>query len=180
MAEFQLSDSVVLRSLKPEDADELYDLIDADRPQLARWMPWAGTQTPEGTREFIRTAIKQERDANGFQVALVRAGAIAGVLGFHGIDRENASTTLGYWLASESQGRGLMSAAVNLLIDHAFERWNLHRVEIRAAPDNHRSRALAKRLGFHEEGVLRGAERWGEEYRDLVSYSLLATDPRPR
>jgi ribosomal-protein-serine acetyltransferase len=54
--------------------------------------------------------------------------------------------------------------------------WNLHRVEIQAAVDNRRSRAIPERLGFREEGVRREAERIGERYNDLAVYAMLASE----
>ena len=167
-----------LRPLTPGDADELHALVDSNRSRLIRWMPWAAEQTREGTAAFIRRAIDQEEANDGFQRAVIAGGAIAGTVGFHRIDRDNLSTSIGYWLGQEYQGRGLMTAAVKELIDHAFSIWGLHRVELRIAPDNERSRALAARLGFSEEGLLREAERFGDEYRDLLMYSLLADEWR--
>jgi ribosomal-protein-serine acetyltransferase len=176
MPRFQVSESTFLRPLEERDADELYALVDENRSYLARWMPWAEAQMLQGTGEFIRSAIKQEEDGNGFQVALVADRAIVGLLGYHGIDDENSITRIGYWLAEERQGAGLITAAVRLLVAHAFDEWGLNRVEIRAAPDNHRSRAIPERLGFHQEGVLRQAERFGDGYRDFVLYSILASE----
>ncbi|HXV53145.1 MAG TPA: GNAT family protein [Solirubrobacterales bacterium] len=180
MPRFELADDVHLRSLEPGDADELYRLVDANRDHLARWMPWAPGQTREGVVAFIDESIAQERESDGFQVALVAGSAIAGVLGLHRLDRDNRSTSLGYWLARSAQGRGLMTRAVARLIDHGFGELGLHRLQIRAAPDNPRSRAIPERLGFTEEGLLRGAERFGGQYRDLVLYSLLAPEWRGR
>jgi ribosomal-protein-serine acetyltransferase len=68
-----------------------------------------------------------------------------------------------------------MTRAVKALIDHAFGELGLHRVEIRAAAENRRSRAIPERLGFEQEGILREAERVGERYQDLVVYGLLAS-----
>jgi hypothetical protein len=52
--------------------------------------------------------------------------------------------------------------------------WDLNRVEIHAATENRRSRAIPERLGFRQEGVLRDYERVGDRYVDIVVYSLLA------
>jgi ribosomal-protein-serine acetyltransferase len=179
MSRFELSDDVHLRPLEEADADELYRLIDDNRSHLAPWMPWAAEQTLDGTAEFIRSAIAQEKSDDGFQVALEVGGAIAGVLGYHGVERKNLVATIGYWLASDRQGTGLITAAVAVLVSHAFDVWGLHRVEIRAAPNNTRSRAIPERLGFRAEGLLREAERFGElEFRDQVLYSILASEWR--
>ena len=120
MPRFELSDGVELRSLTEADVKELYALIEANRSYLAPWMPWAAGQTAHGTAEFVRKSIKQEADDDGFQVAVIVDGAIAGVLG-HELDRENRTTTIGYWLAEDQQGRGLMTAAVKRLLGHAFD-----------------------------------------------------------
>ena len=176
MPRFELSDGVQLRPLTEADVQELYALIEANRSYLAPWMPWAAGQTVDGTAEFVRKSIKQEADDDGFQVAVIVDGAIAGVLG-HEVDRENRTTTIGYWLAEDQQGRGLMTAAVKRLLEHAFDELRLNRVGIEVAPNNPRSRALAERLGFREEGVLREAERFADDdYRDLVLYSMLASE----
>jgi ribosomal-protein-serine acetyltransferase len=168
-----LGDGASLRPVQAGDADELDALVEANREYLARWMPWAPAQTRESTRDFIDTAIAQQAAENGFQAVLVVDGAIAGVFGYHGIDRVHHRTTLGYWLAEAAQGRGLATRAVAALIDHAFGEWGLHRVEIRAAVDNAPSRAVCERAGLTFEGELREAERVGGRYHDLAVYSVL-------
>ena len=165
-----------LRRLEETDADELYRLIEANREYLARWLPWAAALTFEGSVEFIRTVRRQEASNDGFQAALVSEGKIVGIAGFHSVNWPHRSTTIGYWLAEGHQGRGLMSRAVRALVDHAFGVWDLHRVEIQAAVDNHRSRAIPERLGFREEGVRREAELIGDRYHDLVVYAILAPE----
>ncbi len=69
-----------------------------------------------------------------------------------------------------------MTAAARALIEHAFSVWGLHRVEIRAGAENHRSQAVARRLGFAQEGVLRHAERVGDRYVDHAVYAMLSDD----
>jgi ribosomal-protein-serine acetyltransferase len=58
-------------------------------------------------------------------------------------------------------------------VTYGFESMGLHRITIRAAPGNTRSRAIPERLGFVQEGVLREAGRVGEGYTDLVVYGVL-------
>jgi ribosomal-protein-serine acetyltransferase len=165
-----------LRRLNDGDADELYRLIDENRAHLASWLPWAADHTREATREFIRLSQRQAAANDGFQAALVCDGAIVGVAGFLGVNWPHGSTSIGYWLSERHQGRGLMTDAVRVLVGHAFGEWGLHRVEIRAATGNVRSRRIPERLGFREEGVVREAERIGERYNDLAVYGILARE----
>ena len=176
MMRFPLSDDAELRLLAESDAEELFALIDADRAHLRRWLPWAGAQDLEGTREFIRLTRRQLADDTGRTVAVVCDGAVAGVVGVEPLDWTHRSTSVGYWLGEDYQGRGLMTRAVRAVVDHAVSVWELNRIEIRAAVGNARSRAIPERLGFQEEGTLREAEIVGGTALDIVVYSMLASE----
>jgi ribosomal-protein-serine acetyltransferase len=174
----RVTDESELRLLEEADAEELYALVEANRDYLAAWLPWAAGQTLKGTREFIRKTRRQVDENDGFQGALFLDGQMVGAGGFVSVNWESRWTELGYWLAEEQQGRGLMTKTVSALVDHAFGEWDLNRVEIHAGAGNRRSRAIPERLGFQQEGVLREYERVGDRYIDIVVYSLLARERR--
>jgi len=176
MGLFEIADQTRLRLLEHRDAAELHALIEANQPYLARWLPWAAAQTPADTEEFIARTRAQLATNDGFQVAVVSAGEIAGVVGFHCVDWDNRRASIGYWLSEEHQGRGTATAAVRLLTEHALAVWDLERVEIRAAVDNRRSRAIPERLGFREEATMRKVERVGDRHLDCVIYSMVPAD----
>ena len=171
-----VTDTLQLRLLEEADADELYALIEADRAYLAEWLPWPAAQTLAATAEFIRKARRQLDAGGGLQGALVLDGRIVGAGGLLGIDWEARKTGIGYWLAEDHQGRGLMTRAVQAVTDYAFGELDLNRVEIQVGADNAKSRAIPERLGFRQEGVLRDYERVGDRYLDIVVYALLARD----
>lgn len=176
-AGWQIPGGSALRALEIDDAEELHALIEAERQHLAPWMPWAAAQTVDDTVAFLDRVRQQTQANDGFQLAVTRNDRIAGVIGHHGVDWSNRSTTIGYWLAAAEQGMGTMTEAVRALVDHAFSTWRLNRIEIRAASDNLRSLAIPRRLGFTYEGTLHQAERLGDRYVDLAVYSLLAERP---
>ena len=62
------------------------------------------------------------------------------------------------------------------MFDVAFAELGMHRVELLAATDNERSRAIAERLGMTFEGVRREAEELARGFVDLAMYSMLAQD----
>jgi ribosomal-protein-serine acetyltransferase len=167
----------LLRQLEEADADELHALIEHNRAELAKWMRWAQEQTPEQTRTFIRHSRASESDDSGLQRAIVAEVRIVGMVGLPEIDWANRSAEIGYWLDRAHRGRGIMTSAVDALVDHAFASLNLNRLEIRTDVENAASRAVAERLGFRYEGTLRQSYRVTDErYSDDAVYSLLASD----
>ena len=175
--EVDLGDDRSLRALEDADGDELFALIDANRAHLAAWMPFVGqTRGTADSLAFIRAARRQYEENRGLQLAVVQGEQIIGVAGFHAIDWTRRSTSIGYWLAADRQGAGTMTTAVSALLNHAFDRWELARVEIRAGVANQRSRAIPERLGFREEGVVRSAERIGTRVIDHVIYVMTARE----
>jgi ribosomal-protein-serine acetyltransferase len=175
----QLSDDIELRPLTAADLDEVHALVEANREHLAGWMPWAADQQRDGTENYLRAAEQKRERGEALDFAIVVDGRIAGCAGFPVIDPYARMGIIGYWLASEHEGRGLVTRAVSALIDHGFGELGLHRIQISAATDNVRSRAVPERLGFTQEGVLREAEEVAGRRQDLAVYGLLTSDPRP-
>jgi [ribosomal protein S5]-alanine N-acetyltransferase len=83
---------------------------------------------------------------------------------------------LGYWIDRSVAGRGHASLAVALACDHAFGPVGLHRLQADIRPENVRSQRLVERLGFQREGLLRRYLDIDGDWRDHVTYALLAED----
>lgn len=167
-----LGDGVEVRVLEPEDADEVFSLVDGDRERLREWMPWVdSTASPADTRAFIESARASQTDLDGLGIYV--DGAYAGGIGLR-VQPLNRHGEIGYWIGSAWEGRGLVTRACRALIRHAFDELNVHSVEIRVAPHNVRSRAIPERLGFTQEGVQREAGRTdGQGFVDLIVYGIL-------
>ena len=163
-----------VRQLAAGDLEELFALQCTNQAHLAPWMPWAQQLDRDQAAAFLAQADRQAARDDGVQCAITQSDRMVGVIGFHYVNRIHLATSIGYWLAAEAQGRGTMALALTTLVDYAFEAWGMHRVELRASVDNVRSRAVAQRLGFVHEGVLRQAERFDDRYADLDVLSELA------
>jgi ribosomal-protein-serine acetyltransferase len=165
-----LGDGIEVRFLEPRDAEEVFAVIDANRERLRPWMPWVDpTLGPADTRAFIE-GVRASGSEDGLGIYV--DGSYAGGIGLRA-DEVNGDSEIGYWIGAAHEGKGLVTRACRALIDRAFGDLGLHRVTIRAAPDNARSRAIPERLGFREEGVLREAGRAADGHHDLVVYGLL-------
>jgi ribosomal-protein-serine acetyltransferase len=172
-----IDDGAFVRTFTPDDAEELFALVEANRGRLEAWMPWAEkTRSVADQAVFIERGIASEHDleANGIWVH----GRVAGAIGLSVNPLVNAGE-LGYWIDAAHEGRGLVTRAARLFLDHAFGVLRLHRVALRAGVENRRSRAVAERLGFREEGVIRDGDRvGGGRYVDMVLYGLLEDEWR--
>ena len=155
-------------------AAELFALVDANRIYLRQWLPWLDANaSADDTRRFIKGALEQFAGNNGFQTAIVFKGQIVGMIGYHNIDWPNRSAGVGYWLAADFQGQGIISRACRFLTNYAFTALGLNRVEIRCAVGNHQSRAIPERLGFTTEGTIRQAEWLYDHFVDHIVYGML-------
>lgn len=85
------------------------------------------------------------------------------------------------WLGSVAQGTGINAEAKYLLFRHAFETWEVARVDLKTDARNTRSRAAIERVGAKFEGVLRNwSNSWapGETglLRDSAIFSIIASE----
>ncbi|MEP7365576.1 MAG: GNAT family protein [Acidobacteriota bacterium] len=166
-----------LRLLALRDADKVFALADANRAHLLQWLPWiAWTHSADDVRKFLRSALKQFSDGNGFHAGVWVDGSLAGCIGLHPVDWQNRNVALGYWIGSEWEGRGLVTAGVRAVTRYCFQDLALERVEIRAAPGNTRSRAVAERLGFTFEGTLRRVQIVDGRWLDNAVYSMVRNE----
>jgi ribosomal-protein-serine acetyltransferase len=176
----EVRDGFRLELVRRSHAGEFYGLLDRNRDHVGRWMAWVPEITgPESMLAWIRRCQRQLSAGRGFHLMLLVDGDLVGTVGLVEIDWANRATELGYWLGEEAQGRGLMTQACELVIKHVFDDLELHRVQIRCATGNTRSRAIPERLGFREEGILREAERLGDVFVDHVVYGRLRSDTPP-
>ena len=153
-----LNDDVKLSLSIPQYAEELFVLTYKNREFLKQWLPWLDAVTqPSDTREFIKAQLLRFQEGKALHVTIFYQDKIAGVLGCNSIDQENGIGHIGYWLAKDYNGKGIMTESVEDIVKLSFKYYLLNRVEIRRAVDNLKSRTIPERLGFQQEGVIRQA-----------------------
>jgi RimJ/RimL family protein N-acetyltransferase len=117
------------------------------------------------------------------------AGLLIAEVGLFTLGDGVRSGEVGYWCHPDARGRGVTTAAVRLVVQHAlaptdFGGLGLERVVMRIASRNAASRRVAVKAGFREVGLDRGAERLRDgTVDDFVRYDLLAgeqLEPPPR
>ena len=106
-------------------------------------------------------------------IADATSGDLLGSIGVHDVNPVDRRGNIGYWLAREARGRGIMTRAVTMLSKWAFENLGIDRIEIPVDSQNTASRAVAERAGYTFEGVLRSHTVIKGRRRDMAIYSLL-------
>jgi ribosomal-protein-serine acetyltransferase len=172
-----VDEDLELGLVEERHAEPLFAVIERHREHLRTWLAWPDrTHSVEDLLAWIRGALARFAANKGFAAGLWSNRTLCGVAAYQPIDWENWSVALGYYLAADCQGRGLMTRAVRALVTHAFTELGLNRVEIRCAVGNGKSRAIPLRLGFSEEGVVREAQWLNGRFVDHVIYGMLARD----
>jgi len=170
------SDEVVsLRPLRAEDAAAYVGAF-AEDPDLARRR---GLEREPDAPSFL--ADLQESVGDDFaELAIADAGgdALLGSVILHSLDWRHGHGELGYWLVPAARGRGLATRALRLALRWMFDDLGLERAEIVATPDNPASVAVARRLGFVQEGLLRKRDVERGERVDVVLLGLLREEWR--
>jgi ribosomal-protein-serine acetyltransferase len=168
---------VELRLLEERHAATLFATVDRNREYLAEWLPWVdATATADDSLAFIRATLEQFAQNNGFTAGIWIDGALAGVIGTHKINWLNRKVELGYWLAKEFRGRGIVTDSCRAAITHLFLELDLNRVEIHCAIQNAKSITIPRRLGFTLEGTMRESQLCQGRYQDLYVFGMLKRD----
>jgi ribosomal-protein-serine acetyltransferase len=136
------------------------------------------TQKVEDTQLFINSVTDNDELHQKAIYSIWVKEEFAGLIGFNDIDWTNKKAELGYWLAENMQGMGVISQCAQILINYAFNKLKLNRIQIKVAVGNEKSMAIPKRLGFQFEGVERNGEWIENQFHDLKIYSLLKSDPK--
>jgi ribosomal-protein-serine acetyltransferase len=180
-----VDDHISLRFIAPQHAEELAGVVDANRSHLARWLPWAtDSYAVEGVRAWIDVVTKGFGDRTELALSIVKDGAVVGGIGWtNWVTIDNAdwgmrssSADIGYWLAKDAEGQGIVTRATRSLIDYGFGEMQLQRITIRAEPENQRSWAVPERLGFQYEGTQRHVCYWKDRWVDHRCYAMLAKE----
>ncbi len=173
----RVGDELELRFPEPRLANHIYELVDANREHLGRWLPWCTPQyTEDGCESFMRDTIKIFADGQGLAMWIVDHGQLVGGIGNTRVNVADRSAEIGYWLAESAQGNGIVTRAARAMVDYSLIDMGLNRVMIYAALENARSQAVPERLGFDRVAVHRKAVHRQGKFVDDVQYAMLAED----
>jgi ribosomal-protein-alanine N-acetyltransferase len=173
---------VELHPLRRRDAAEWCRVRLANEDWLSPWEPsaplsWRDRHTPAAYRAMRRAVAHRARLGTSIPFVIRVDGRLAGQVTIDNVVRgAMRSGHLGYWIDRAAAGRGMATLAVALACDHAFGAAGLHRLQADIRPENARSQRLVQRLGFRQEGLLRRYLDIDGDWRDHLTFALLAEE----
>ena len=115
---------------------------------------------------FLVFRREDDRMVGGITLANVRRGVAQ-------------MASIGYWMGEPFARRGHTLGAVRNVLDFAFQRLGLHRVEAACLPGNTPSRGVLLKAGFQEEGYARAYLKIDGDWRDHLLFGRLRGDAEP-
>lgn len=167
-----LGKKVRLRSYREDDLKNTIAWLNnqAVTRYLMHMRPWSIVEE----RAWLERVMRNEDPSSITLVVETSDGEYVGSGGLMHIDQRNRSAEAGIVIGRpEDWGRGLGTEGMLLLLRHAFEEVNLHRVMLRVYTFNERGIRSYVKLGFKEEGRQREALfRYGT-WHDVIAMSIL-------
>jgi RimJ/RimL family protein N-acetyltransferase len=171
--------NVALRPLRPQDAAP-YAAAFRDDPGLGRLLGVETDPDEAAIRERIDSQARSSEDTRFFQMAIVDpvTDAFWGEVLVHSLHDQHRRGEIGFWVAPSERRRGVAARAVGLMITWLFTELGLLRIEMTTTPENRVVPALAARLGFTQEGLLRARNVERGQRVDLLYFGLLREEWR--
>lgn len=159
--------SVFLQLTSPEDSEELYRLVHANRHHLRKYQQWAKDINFEELHQSVRETVERIKGDIWMQyrIMIPRLGAdheMVGTITLFNRNFAQATAQLSYWLAEKEQGKGYARRGVQRLMEHAFKAWGLEKVFMDVQVGSERAEGLAIRLGARPTDEITSEEIEGE------------------
>lgn len=169
-----LTEDAELRPLEVWQAVEFFTHIERAREQVDRWVGLAAA-CPDlyHARAYLQRYADKQAGDTGRIFGIWHRGTLVGGCMYPNFDAGSGNCELGVWTEPAGQGRGLITAAVGLLLDHALIERGLYRAEWHCDPRNERSWAVAKRVGMTAEGIMRSSHQHNGQRTDSQVWAIL-------
>lgn len=198
MFELTVDQTICLHTFHPDEAEEIFNLIERNRARLRPWIDSSALpETSQAARRFAIECFFNALDdpmemrttyADYFQelygycygmnpqneMGLWVGGSLTGMASMSRVEDSFTAVEFGYWITEEHEGKGIVTRCVTALMDYAVANMNVHRFVIGCAASDHRSRAVPERLGYRIYVTKPNGEVVGNFTYDRVEYGIRA------
>lgn len=164
-----ITPSAILRDWSADDASSLVRF--ANNPRIAGTLR-DGFPSPYTSRDAERFIAQATAPGSRNLILAIEAdGQACGGIGIHPLeDVYHRTAEIGYWLAEQYWGRGIVTEAVRAIVPLAFDRYDLVRIQAGIFSNNPASMRVLEKCGFFHEAVHRNAVTKNGETMDEVMF----------
>lgn len=175
------TERLILRRLK--DSDDKDIVKNVNNLNVSKWLlvvpcPYKLKDAKEWIKKNKEYWTKKLVTDYVFGIELKEEEKIIGTIGLHHVDRYQGNAEVGYWLGERYWKKGYGSEALKALINFAFKRLKLRRLEVGVFSQNLSSGKLLEKFGFVKEGIRKESRRSkadGKIHNEIM-YGLLKKD----
>jgi ribosomal-protein-serine acetyltransferase len=170
----QIDDHISLHSINERYADEIFALVQKNKAWLQQAMDWPQhVLSVEDSRKMAQGNYLLHHRNYAKMFLILRDEKMVGVFSFNQIEQTNKTAYIGYWLDKSAQGKGVISRALQAIIEKYANAGLVRRFVIRCIVSNTASNQVALRNGFALEGCLKQAEYLNGEFHDQNIYGRI-------
>jgi [ribosomal protein S5]-alanine N-acetyltransferase len=162
-----------LRQLKRKDAEDISKHL--NNREVSRYT--ARIPYPyklEYAQEFIKKSLRQKKDQIVWGIEDPLTKKIIGIIDLTSINyHDSKGAILGYWLGKKYWGQGIMTEVVKLVLNYAFQKLKLVRVQATVMHTNKPSMRVLEKCDFKQEGILRKKVYKNKKWLDIFIYGIL-------
>ncbi|TPV42611.1 GNAT family N-acetyltransferase [Bacillus dicomae] len=167
-----------LRLLDGNDVETLFSIVEGNREIWAYLI--SKMDSVQDMQQYVQKAIQGY--GKGAQIPFVvvdqQTNKIVGSTRLYNISVEDKTVELGQtWYHPSVQRTSINTECKYMLLQYAFEKLHMLRVQIKTDARNEKAQRAIERLGAVKEGVLRNERKLPNGYvRDAVVYSIISSE----
>ncbi|HEU4789906.1 MAG TPA: GNAT family N-acetyltransferase [Flavobacterium sp.] len=165
---------LLLRQVGANDANDILSLRSND--EVMKYIPRPYLKSKEDALELI--AMFDDKIENGIGINwgiyfLDEPEKLIGIIGYYRMKPEHYRAEVGYMIFPKHNGKGIVSEALQKVIEYGFKEMQLHSIEAILDPENIGSEKVLLKNGFIKEAHLLENEYYEGRFLDSMIYSLL-------
>lgn len=162
-----------LKQVTTDDADDIFEL--RSNTEVMKYIPRPLLQNKEEALELIAMLNDKIENNIGINwgIRLKNDPKLIGIIGHYKVKPEHYRAEVGYMLLPEYNGKGIISEALQKVVEYGFKEMQLHSIEAILDPKNTGSEKVLLKNGFIKEAHLVENEYYDGRFLDTLIYSIL-------
>jgi len=168
---------LILRQAQMADAEAMFHNWASD-PDVTKFLTWPAHENPEVTKKVLESWIAEYKKKDYYQwlIVLKELDQPIGSISVVGLNDRVGSAEIGYCIGRSWWHKGIMTEALQAVIQFLFCQVGINRIEARHDPNNPHSGGVMKKCGMKYEGTARAADRNNQGICDAAYYAILRAD----